>query len=297
MHESFLVYARFRYLKLALILLAIGIVAYALHKPIDPPNGGTWLGYTLGGIGAALILWLTWFGVRKRGYWSRLGTIQGWLSAHVYLGVSLLLIATLHTGFQFGWNVHMLAYVLMVLVILSGVFGAYTYARYPTLMTRNRGGITDDDIVVRVEKGGGGMSRDEMLQELGELEEEILDLSKQFDPEIHQVILRDIEHTEIGGGVWRQLTATKPRRRKSPAAEGMEKFISDRLVRTADANETRRLRKLLELIGRRRVALERLRKDIRYQALMEIWLYAHVPLTFALLAALTVHVITVFFYW
>jgi hypothetical protein len=30
---------------------------------------------------------------------------------------------------------------------------------------------------------------------------------------------------------------------------------------------------------------------------MDIWLYFHVPLSFALLAALTAHIISVFFYW
>ena len=34
----------------------------------EPPNGGTWLGYTLGTIGALLIVWLMLFGIRKRRY-------------------------------------------------------------------------------------------------------------------------------------------------------------------------------------------------------------------------------------
>jgi hypothetical protein len=33
------------------------------------------------------------------------------------------------------------------------------------------------------------------------------------------------------------------------------------------------------------------------QAMLEVWLYAHVPLTAGLLLALAVHVITVFIYW
>jgi hypothetical protein len=30
---------------------------------------------------------------------------------------------------------------------------------------------------------------------------------------------------------------------------------------------------------------------------LEVWLYIHVPLTFALIAALAAHIIAVFFYW
>ena len=51
------------------------------------------------------------------------------------------------------------------------------------------------------------------------------------------------------------------------------------------------------LLDEKSQLLARLRRDISYKAMMDIWLYLHVPLTFALLAALTAHVISVFFYW
>jgi len=51
--------------------------------------------------------------------------------AHVYLGLSLLVIARC-TRLHFGWNVHTLAYALMVLVIVSGMFGAAAYAILPS---------------------------------------------------------------------------------------------------------------------------------------------------------------------
>ncbi len=68
MHESFISYRSFFYLKVALGLCLAAMLAYAIHAPADPPNGGTWLGYTLGTLGAGLIGWLAWFGVRKRSY-------------------------------------------------------------------------------------------------------------------------------------------------------------------------------------------------------------------------------------
>ena len=60
-----------------------------------------------------------------------MGSVQGWTSAHVYLGTALLIIATLHAGFQVGWNLHTLAYVLMIVVIASGFFGLYSYLNIP----------------------------------------------------------------------------------------------------------------------------------------------------------------------
>jgi hypothetical protein len=51
--ESILVYRDHRYLKLAGLLAGLSAVAYVWHEPLGVPNGGTWLGYTLGGLSSA----------------------------------------------------------------------------------------------------------------------------------------------------------------------------------------------------------------------------------------------------
>ena len=51
------------------------------------------------------------------------------------------------------------------------------------------------------------------------------------------------------------------------------------------------------LIGQKTVLVKQLRRNLQIQAFMDIWLYFHVPLSFALLAALIAHIISVFFYW
>src|SRR5688572_28529188 len=55
-------------------------------------------------------------------------------------GTALLIIATLHAGFQVGWNLHTLAYILMCVVIASGFFGLYSYLNNPQLISKNREG-------------------------------------------------------------------------------------------------------------------------------------------------------------
>ena len=50
-HQSILEFKRGRYFKLALLLCAAAVAAYAWHEPSTSqlkPYGGTWLGYTLG---------------------------------------------------------------------------------------------------------------------------------------------------------------------------------------------------------------------------------------------------------
>jgi len=152
-HQSILEFRHGRYFKLALLLCAAAIGVYAWHEPPAiylKPYGGTWLGYTLGTIGAVLILWLMLVGIRKRRYRSSMGSVQGWTSAHVFLGASLIVIATLHSAFEFGWNIHTLAYALMMLVIASGFFGVYAYLRYPEYMTANLAGETLETMLLKV---------------------------------------------------------------------------------------------------------------------------------------------------
>jgi hypothetical protein len=62
----------------------------------------------------------------------------------------------------------------------------------------------------------------------------------------------------------------------------------------ADAKDT--LDKLLTVTGDKAVVQRQLQRDIQLQGLMQFWLYLHLPLSFGLLAALAIHVLTVFFY-
>ena len=120
-HESFLVYKHGRYFWYAVLLSLAAVFGYVSYHGMQPANGGTWLGYTLGSAAAFIIVVLMCFGIRKRKYRSQTGTLQGWLSVHVYFGVSLLLLATLHTGFQLGWNIHSLCYWLLWVLVISGI--------------------------------------------------------------------------------------------------------------------------------------------------------------------------------
>ncbi|MDZ7749278.1 MAG: hypothetical protein U5K43_11000 [Halofilum sp. (in: g-proteobacteria)] len=200
--SSFLTHGEFRYLKVALGLVAAAILAYAVHDPMGGPAGDTWLGYTLGGLGAALILSLLWYGVRKRRFRSNTGTVRGWLSAHVYFGAALVVITTLHCAFQFGWNVHTIAYTLMLLVVTSGIYGVYAYRRYPDLMTENRTGIGPQA----------------MLDEVASIEQQAVELADRIDDATHQVVLRSIRNNRIGGGVLTQLRGERPRSKRKSSA-------------------------------------------------------------------------------
>jgi hypothetical protein len=176
---------------LAVTLVFVAIILYIWHEPLGKPNGGSWLGYTLGIISAALVIWLTWFGVRKRQYDLNATKLKVWLSAHIYFGLALVITATLHSGFQIGWNIHSAAYILVLLTVVSGVFGVFVYARYPKLMTKNR----------------AGLSLDEMMGQISELDQDILKEGQQLPEEINSALLKAARKTSIGGNIFLQAIA------------------------------------------------------------------------------------------
>lgn len=65
----------------------------------------------------------------------------------------------------------------------------------------------------------------------------------------------------------------------------------------ADTATATTIAELSALLRNKRQLLRQISEDLRLQAAIEIWLYAHVPLTAALLMALTAHILTVFIYW
>lgn len=276
-NESILVYRGLRYFKWALVLVIVASVAYAWHAPIPVPNGGTWLGYTLGTIGALLIVWLLWFGIRKRRYGGGKVRLEDWLSAHVYLGVALIVVATLHTGFQFGWNVHTLAYTLMMIVIFSGMFGVYVYIRYPKIMTDNR----------------RGMTLQAMMTQIAELDQDCRKAALRLGDEVNRLVLEASDNTRIGGSMWRQLSGEAP---GCPAVAAPDK-VRKLLGQSEQAAAGRDAEQLLALLTRKAELILRARRDVQIKAMMDIWLYFHVPLSIALIGALIAHIVSVFFYW
>ena len=288
-HRSLLLYRGARYLWWSLGLLSVSAVLYVTQSDLQPPNGGTWQGYVLGSIGALLIVWLTLLGIRKRSYRSTLGTVQGWTSAHVYLGAALLIIATLHSGVQVGWNLHTLAYLLMCVVIASGFFGLYSYLNHPQLIASNR-------------EGG---SRPELFAELFELDKQARLLAGRCAAEVAVAVDSSIERTSLGGGVYAQLFSADysffVRGEGAPVANGDQQgvidFVAQRLPRAEKGAETANLQPLVVLLCRRQAVLRRIRRDIRLRGWLRIWLYFHVPMTIALLVALVLHILSTFLYW
>lgn len=279
-HESFLAHKNFRWLKVALVGTVLTAAGYVMADIRPRPNGGSWYGYTLGAIGALLIVWLAWLGVRKRrmtpGNWS----LKGWTSAHVYLGLLLAVIGTFHTGFQLGYNVHTLAWTLMMLVIVSGIYGITVYSTLPEKLSANR----------------GEMTREQMVESLAGIDRQLEAAAQPLSREDADSVIAVIEHDPFRAGVWARLRGSQ---RHDPIARALAHISTSRAWSqdnaTQDDNSAQQ--RVRALLGRRESQVAQIRRHMKVKALLEIWLYIHVPLTIALIAALIAHVISVFYYW
>ncbi len=293
-HTNILRFRRGKYFWWSLLLALASCALYATQRDRRPRSGDTWQGYTLGTLGVFLILWLSLLGIRKRRYSSTVGTLQGWTSAHVYLGFALLLVATLHCAFQFGWNVHTLAYALMCLVIGSGLFGLYAYLDVPSRLAENR----------------QGASRALLFAELFDIGKQTSALASACLPAVQSAVQSSIERTAIGGGAWTQLFRRDQSLFLRPAAadgpgvlapnvdqQAVIDLVASRIPRADRTEETARLQQVLLLLSRRQVILRRLRVDIQLQGWLKLWLYFHLRVTAALFVALTIHIVVTVIYF
>lgn len=273
--RTFLEYRSYFYLKVSVGVLLLALVAYTLDDPVGGRSGSSWVGYTLGTISAATIFWLMWLGIRKRDYTATGAPLKGWVSAHVYLGTALLLLVPLHSAFEFGMNVHTLAYALMCVVVLSGILGVTFYALVPTSMTRNRNNIT----------------LDAMLARIAEIDAECRIAADGLPDYYASAVVVSIEETKIGGTFRSQLSGHDPDCGTSRALQRLRNSEID-LDGEAKAHE----RKLVELIARKELLIKQIRKDVRFKGLLDLWLIVHVPFAFATCAAVIAHVFVVFWY-
>ena len=54
---------------------------------------------------------------------------------------------------------------------------------------------------------------------------------------------------------------------------------------------------VIELIDRKADLARSVVRESRIKALLRVWLFTHIPISFGLCAALAIHIVSVFFFW
>jgi hypothetical protein len=115
-------------------VFTVAYVAYARHVP-SGPRGGSALGLVFGAIGFGFMIFAALLGARKRVPVWRIGRAQAWMRGHLWFGLLSLPLILFHGGFHFGGTLTSLLMWLLIITVVSGVFGAVLQHYVPRVMT------------------------------------------------------------------------------------------------------------------------------------------------------------------
>src|SRR6267143_2216332 len=106
-----------------------------MQKPSEHRSvGGTPLGLIFGAISFGIFIFAALLGVRKKLVLWRVGTVQRWLRAHIWLTLLTIPLVILHTGFRLGGPMTTLIIILYVVVMGSGIYGLTLQHYLPRMM-------------------------------------------------------------------------------------------------------------------------------------------------------------------
>jgi hypothetical protein len=96
--------------------------------------GGTPLGLWFGSISLAIFIFAILLSLRKKIPLWRVGTVQRWLRAHIWLTILTIPLVILHSGFRLGGPMTIFLMVLYTIVMVSGFYGLFLQHIMPRLM-------------------------------------------------------------------------------------------------------------------------------------------------------------------
>lgn len=292
----------------AIATLAIFVVAAVLYVPYSlrpaAPSGGSWPGIAYGIAGFAFMVFAGLLGARKKVPVWRLGRAQTWMRGHLWLGLVSLPLILFHSGLTFGGGLAAVLMWLFVVVIVSGVAGAWLQHALPRRMLRD---ISMETIYEQIDHV--------RAQLLAEADTVVADASGKLE-------LETVAPTAIGardGGSTRLMaegaaaalasTARIDAEDSAPLrefyAQEMRPFVEQPTPghaladRASAARRFEKLRALLPVAFHPAIAdLENICEEerqlmvqSRMHALLHTWQLVHVPLSVALLVLAVVHIV------
>ena len=96
--------------------------------------GGTPVGLIFGATAFVIFIFAGLLGARKKVVLWRLGTLQRWMHAHIWLTLLTVPLVLFHSGFRFGGPMTTLLVVLYAVVMISGIYGLVLQHQLPNIM-------------------------------------------------------------------------------------------------------------------------------------------------------------------
>lgn len=252
------------------ILFVIGIVFACQRLEPAYPH----LAYATGWLLFAVVLFLTFFNMRKRVPFLRLGSASTWLQMHIYVGVFSGALFFAHVGFTWPEGAfRQLIAVCFILVFLSGVLGLYISKAFPRMLTA-AGCETPYEYLPQLRNKVKGAA-EELIAGSGD--------------EATSPIMAKFYTSELRGFFAGPRNYGAHIRQSRRPAVKHEVLMNDlrRYIKGDDRN------KLDEL---QRLVLQKHALDYQHalQSSLRLWLFAHIPLTYALLVFTAVHIFLVY---
>ena len=266
--------------------IAIYIAYAALSAKI---GGGTPVGLFFGTVGFGFMLFAAALGIRKRYPIWRIGRAQHWMRGHLWLGTLALPVIFLHAGFHFGGWLTTLLMILLIIVTVSGLAGAYLQHTLPSRMMREVAYETIYDQIERIQQGlvteagqrvsnvaeemapGRGAGATVVLTYIGavpEINTELAEFTASFEAEIRPYLTGEQKTSPLrsraySGEFFRKLRELLPERAR-PTAVALEDICEEK-----------------RQLDRQRIL----------HRVLHTWLFCHIPLSLALIVLGFVHAI------
>ncbi len=263
--------ARRRYVSVFVTGLAIVglLIAYFKYVTVFPHHA-----YLSGWVLFAIMLFLTFFNLRKRIPFLRLGSASLWMQLHIYVGILSGALFLMHIGWSWPVGIfHQLLTWCYIIVFMTGVLGLWISRAFPRMLTV----VGYETPFERIPHARSNLRKEaEALVLVG--------VDGHTSPVIAEFYSKNLGmfFTKPCNG-WAHL-----RQSRSPqAAHG---FQFDEVRRYAKKGESEMLDQLREIVTKKHLL------DYQYslQSALRLWLFAHIPLSYSLLIFSVLHIIIIY---
>ena len=254
---------------LFILFLTVSLIYY-LHD--NEGHAGSFGGMIYGGIALTSVIFLSLYRIRRSVFSFRFGSMQWWMTGHIYVGLAAIIPVLMHTSFRFHGVFSLLFFSLFIIVIVSGGIGWYINSNLPTALTRY---------------GSKTFVEKDLEDEIMKQTEEILSYLDSKPAHFRSATIPN-----LGNYLHKKPRVMNRMFIGDREALGQLKNIFEHLKRNAPPRDVYSLGILRSLLMKRENLIIRHAKH----KLLRGWLDVHVPLTAALLTAASIHLLSIYYF-